>query len=794
MLNRLKISTKIGAGFAVGVAVSALLGTVIYRNALQMVDAARAESHTYKVIATLENLLLTIRDTEANQRNYLLTGNEQFLPTFSTVNQSIDRKLLDLRLMTQDNVAQQQYLDQVEPLIRSRMERLEDGVQVRRNQGLNAAVQGVITGRGNPLMEQVQEIMDTMRNQELTLLETRTTEANQAAKRMLYTTALGIPLYAIFLGLMGYLLSRDISRPLHKVSEAAQRIAAGDLSIDLPAEADRRDEVGLLTQAFNQMIANLRETTRTTQEQDWLKTNLAKFSQLLQGQRDLDAASRLFLSNLAPLVNAHHGVFYLMMHEEDQPPYLKLLSAYAYQERKHLSNRFQLGEGLVGQAALEKQRILLTQVPEDYIKISSGLGEITPLTIIVLPAIFEDQVVAVIELASLYRFEDIHLHFLDQLTESIAILFASIIANMRTEDLLKQSQVFTEELQSQQEELTENYQRLDEQARSLRVSEELLLQQQEELRQSNEGLQQLNEELEEKSELLTLRNQEVEKKNQEIEQARQEVERKAEQLALSSKYKSEFLANMSHELRTPLNSLLILARLLSENNEGNLTTKQVEYARTVYAAGTDLLSLINDVLDLAKIDSGTMAIDRSETSFKDLHAHLEQTFQAVAQTRNLNFHLQFDHQLPAKLYTDPKRLQQILKNLLANAFKFTEQGQVRLHVYVATSGWSPDRTRLHQADRVIAFAVSDTGIGIAPDQHEAIFEAFQQADGTTSRKYDGTGLRSVAKLLNCWVAKSSWKANWAKAARLPCICPRCRKVPRLHCSHPVNREQESEMS
>lgn len=752
MLNRLKIGTKIGVGFAVGVAVSAILGIVLYRNALQMVDAARIESHTYEVIAALENLLFAIRDTEAEQRNYLLTGDEQFLPDISIANRSIDRKLEDLRELTRDNPTQQQYLDQVEPLIRARIERLENGVELRQTQGINAVIQGVITGQGNLLMQQVNDIMDNMRNQELTLLKTRTAESDQAARQMLYSTALGIPLYALFLGLVGYLLSRDISRPLHKISGAAQRIASGDLSVTLPEEDDRRDEVGVLTQAFNQMIANLRETTRITQEQDWLKTNLAKFSQMLQGQRDLDTASWLVLSELVPLVNAQHGVFYLVMHEDEQAACLKLLSAYAYQERKHLSNRFRLGEGLVGQSALEKQRILLTHVPDDYIKISSGLGEATPLNIIVLPAIFEDQVVAVIELASLYRFEEIHLHFLDQLTESIAILFTSIIASMRTEDLLKQSQVFTEELQSQQEELTENYQRLDEQARSLRISEELLLQQQEELRQSNEGLQQLNEELEEKSELLTLRNQEVEKKNQEIEQARLEVEQKAEQLDLSSKYKSEFLANMSHELRTPLNSLLILARLLSENDEGNLTTKQVEYARTVYAAGTDLLSLINDVLDLAKIDSGTMAIEQSETSFSDLRAHLEQTFQAVAHSRNLEFHIQFDSQLPTKFYTDAKRLQQILKNLLANAFKFTEQGQVRLHVYVATSGWNPDQTRLHQADRVIAFAVSDTGIGIAPEKHEAIFEAFQQADGTTSRKYDGTGLglsisRKIAQLL-----------------------------------------------
>jgi HAMP domain-containing protein/signal transduction histidine kinase/CheY-like chemotaxis protein len=538
-------------------------------------------------------------------------------------------------------------------------------------------------------------------------------------------------------------LAANLTTQVRAIAEVATAVTKGDLSRSISVEA--QGEVAALKDNINQMIANLRETTQKNTEQDWLKTNLAKFTRMLQGQRDLETVSKLILSELAPLVSAQHGVFYLMEAAEHHEPFLKLLSTYAYRERKHLGNRFYLGEGLIGQCALEKERILLADVPPDYIKISSGLGEATPLNVVALPVLFEGQVTAVIELASFSRFSDIHLTFFDQLTESIAIVLNTIAASMRTEELLKQSQSLAEELQSQQKELTETNQRLEQQAQSLKASEELLKNQQEQLQQTNDELQ-------EKAELLVVQNREVERKNQEIEQARRSLEEKAEQLALSSKYKSEFLANMSHELRTPLNSLLILARLFADNSDGTLTEKQVEYARTIYSSGNDLLALINDILDLAKIESGTMSINPEPISFTDLRDYIHRTFRQVAQDRNLNFQIQFDPQLPHTLYTDAKRLQQVLKNLLSNAFKFTEQGQVCLSASLATGGWSFDHEILNQADRVIAFAVSDTGIGIAPDKQQIIFEAFQQADGTTSRKYGGTGLglsisREIANLL-----------------------------------------------
>ncbi|MBD2026796.1 HAMP domain-containing protein [Leptolyngbya sp. FACHB-711] len=538
-------------------------------------------------------------------------------------------------------------------------------------------------------------------------------------------------------------LAANLTTQVRAIAEVATAVTKGDLTRSISVEA--KGEVAVLKDNINQMIANLRETTQKNTEQDWLKTNLAKFTRMLQGQRDLETVSKLILSELAPLVSAQHGVFYLMEANETHTSYLKLISTYAYKERKHLGNRFELGQGLIGQCALEKERILLTEVPADYIRISSGLGEATPLNAVALPVLFEGQVTAVIELASFSRFSDIHLTFFDQLTESIAIVLNTIAASMRTEELLKQSQSLAEELQTQQKELTGTNQRLEQQAQSLKASEELLKNQQEQLQQTNEELQ-------EKAELLAVQNREVERKNQEIEQARRSLEEKAEQLALSSRYKSEFLANMSHELRTPLNSLLILARLFAENSDGNLSDKQIEYARTIYSAGNDLLGLINDILDLAKIESGTMSIETEPMSINDFRNHLDRTFRQVAQDRNLEFQMNFDPQLPRTLYTDAKRLQQVLKNLLSNAFKFTEQGQVSLNVSLATGGWSFDKETLNRADRVIAFAVTDTGIGIAPDKQQVIFEAFQQADGTTSRKYGGTGLglsisREITRLL-----------------------------------------------
>ena len=509
------------------------------------------------------------------------------------------------------------------------------------------------------------------------------------------------------------LLAANLTTQVRAIAEVATAVTKGDLTRSI--QVDARGEVVELKDNINTMIDNLRLTTDRNTEQDWLKTNLAKFTNMLQGQRDLATVGRLLLSELTPLVNAHQGVIY-QMHEEEERKGLRLLATYADDGANGHPQALHLGEGLVGQCALDQRRMLIS-TPSQATPISSALLNMPPRNLIVLPVSFESQVKAVIELASIHEFTTLQTMFLEQLTTSIGIVLNSIEATMQTEGLLKQSQQLAAELQTQQKEL-----------------------------------QQTNEQLEQKAQQLAERNVEVERKNQEIEQARRALEEKATELALTSKYKSEFLANMSHELRTPLNSILILGQQLTDNPEGNLSPKQVEFARTIHGAGTDLLNLISDILDLSKIESGTVTVDAEEVFFANLVDMVARPFRHEADNRQLSFEAHVDPNLGRSITTDSKRLQQVLKNLLSNAFKFTAQGGVRLNVALASGGWSSEHPVLSQSPAVVAFEVTDTGIGIPFEKQKIIFEAFQQADASTSRKYGGTGLglaisRELATLL-----------------------------------------------
>ncbi|MEA2556245.1 MAG: hypothetical protein QOI60_1576, partial [Actinomycetota bacterium] len=502
-------------------------------------------------------------------------------------------------------------------------------------------------------------------------------------------------------------LAANLTNQVRAISEVATAVTEGDLTRQVRVEAS--GEVAVLKDKLNEMIRNLRETTRENIEQDWLKTNRERFTRMLQGQRDLAEVSSMILSELAPLVSAQHGVFYTIANPSGSgDSMLELQAGYGYEERKHLSTSFALGEGLVGQCAKEKKRILLTEVPGDYVRINSGLGASAPLNIIVLPVLFEGSVRAVVELASFSEFSVTHLAFLDQITESIGLVLSTIEASTLTENLLKQSQSQAEELLSQQEELRES-----------------------------------NEDLGRQATLLAEQNVEAEHRNREVEQSKRLVEEKATQLAqtsVSSKYKSEFIANMSHELRTPLNSLLILAQQLEDNPDKNMTDTQVQYASVIRSSGKDLLGLLNNILDLAKVESGTVTVEMTNLSVPDLRDNLLGEFEQVAAGKDLDYSVRIAPGCPDTIVTDPQRLRQILKNLLANAFKFTEQGRVSIEIGSANAGWSPATDSLVQASSVVAFTVTDTGIGIEDEQQHLIFEAFAQGDGTTSRLYGGTGL------------------------------------------------------
>jgi signal transduction histidine kinase/CheY-like chemotaxis protein/HAMP domain-containing protein len=532
-------------------------------------------------------------------------------------------------------------------------------------------------------------------------------------------------------------LAGNLTTQVRAIAEVSTAVTQGDLTRSISVEA--QGEVAELKDNINQMIENLRQTTTVNAEQDWLKTNLARISGMLQGQRDLKAVTRLIMSELTPVVSAQHGAFYLLEQlDPDEPAFLRLIASYGYRPRKGTGDRFGLGEGLVGQCALEGKAIHLREVPEEYIRIGSGLGAAGPRAIQVMPITFEEQVLGVIELASLRPFSEVNQAFLDQLTETIGVVVNTIQANMRTEELLEQSQSLTQELQKQSEELRKT-----------------------------------NDELQEKALLLSQQNRDIEIKNAEIELARAGLEEKAAQLALSSKYKSEFLANMSHELRTPLNSLLILSRMLAENADGNLNGQQVEFAETIHSAGNDLLALINDILDLSKVEAGKMDLNLGELAIADLCEDVERAFRPIAEQNALAFSIERADDVPVAFVTDEQRLTQILRNLLSNAFKFTDQGSVTLRIE-------------RQGDDALGLSVIDTGVGIPDEKLALIFEAFQQADGTTSRKYGGTGLglnisREIARLLGGEIrVQSTPGAGSAFTLTLPLVSRSAEPAPSEH--------------
>jgi len=521
-----------------------------------------------------------------------------------------------------------------------------------------------------------------------------------------------------------------------EMATAADSIGQGNYDIEIKP----RSEKDVLGNAISKMRNNLATMSEETESQNWLKTGQAELNEKMRGEQDIIELSENIVTYIASYIDANLGAIYL----KDEKDKLRLVSSYSYTKRKNLSNEFEVGSGVVGQAALEKKPILLTNVPDDYLKINSGLGEGKPANILVLPFLYEGDLKGVIELGSFNDLNDLHLQFLNQTAENIAIAFNTAESRLELKKLLEQSQAQSEELQSQQEELRVTNEELEEQTKALKESGD-------ELKQQQDELQKANVELEHKTDDLTKQKKEIETKNVELESARKEIEKKAADLEVSSKYKSEFLANMSHELRTPLNSILILSRLLYENKKGNLDEKQAESAQTIHSSGNDLLLLINEILDLSKIESGKMIINIEDMSLKQLPVYLKQNLQHVVEEKNIFLKVKIEKDVPDIITTDRQRVEQIIKNLMSNAIKFTTEGGITVNIYKPATEDKMIRSDVQISD-MIAIKVTDTGIGIPPEKQKLIFEAFQQVDGTTSRKFGGTGLglsisRELAKIL-----------------------------------------------
>ena len=714
----LPVGVRIGAGFGVALLLLAIFSMTLSSRLKAAGEERQWVQHSLEVISTNERAIRQIRQAEAAARGFKLTNAAMFREQFEAAVVDAERILAELRTLTADNSIQQQSVGTLVPLVRQRFGALRQQFQ-QQGSDLQATVIS-----GTAIMERIDQLTAAIDAEDRRLLAER---RQFAAAGELVTRQLiryGSLAAVLLIALVGWLVTRSILRPVAALSAGASRVGRGEYQ--QPVVAARDDELGRLAVMFNHMAAQIAAREQALSEQHWMNTSLARLSRLLEGARDPATLGAKILAELAVLVGAKQSLIYVP--ENDSSEKLELQATYASENAPKSIVR---GQGLIGQCFRDANGIVLDKVPEDYLRISSALGHASAAQVAVLPAVFEGKVKAVLELATLTGFSAPQLTLLRRFCDSFGTVLHALQASRRTEELLEEANTMSDRLREQQLEL--------QQANV-------------EMEQVNEELQQSNVEMEEKATVLQEQREALERANRDVEQARAALEEKVQQLALSSKYKSEFLANMSHELRTPLNSLLILSKILAENNEGTLTPKQVERATTIHGAGNDLLELINDILDLAKIESGTATADAAQVRIGEIAQQMRQVFDHVAENAHLQFAIEVGPDVPETLVTDGRRLQQILRNLLSNAFKFTSKGGVTLRIERAASGWGDHVPSLANSPAVIAFRVIDTGIGVPDDRREIVFEAFQQADAGTARRYGGTGLglsisRELTRLL-----------------------------------------------
>ena len=721
----LSISSRIVLGFSISLVALLTIGAVVYRNLASLEQDVQSVEHTYTVLQQNQELGMRVFEMQNIARGYVLSGEPTAPQRFEASVEDLREAFRLIRQLTRDNAEQQRRLDTLEPMLE---DRIRSARALMESGAANAAAipsdLSSLVLRGIQLSRGIDELHGEIDSAERRLLEAR--KAQSAGARTLTTATLlyGTLGALVFVIAGSVLLTRSIRGQLNSLVGGAKRLASGDYAERVPVVS--RDELGQLAIAFNDMAAQIEARRKLTAADNWLQSGLRRMSSLFEGERRLDRLGERLLGELAQLLEAQHGVMYLVTEEGD----LELLAAYA---ASGALQRIAPGEGLLGQSLRDRQRIVLSEVPEDYVRIGSALGQTRPRALAIVPALVAGEVKAVVELAFLQPCTELQLTFVDRLAESLGLVVTTIQAGDRTTQLLINAEAMSAELKQQSEKLLESEQQLKEQQEELRQTNE-------ELEQANEELHQANVEMEERAALLAEQKLSLERSNRDVEEARRALERQSAQLAQTSKYKSQFLANMSHELRTPLNSLLILSKVLAENHDGNLTPKQVRHANTIHAAGNDLLELINEVLDLSKIEAGAVDLDVEEFRLEAFAEFVENTFRPIAEQKQLQLRIDLDPALGDVMTTDLRRLQQIVKNLLSNALKFTHRGAVTLTIRPAGREWSDKAELLDAASTVLAFEVRDTGIGIPEDRRQQIFEAFQQGEAGTARKYGGTGL------------------------------------------------------
>jgi len=719
----MKIATRLGCAFLISLFAIVLLACYSHSNVERINEARKWVEHTGKVILETERMESALKELESRTRGYVASGDERYLDGTVELKERIRRSYDQLKISTNDNPTQQQNLARVSPLLGRRVQQMERLTEARK-QGVGEAIKFMRLPEKGTQWEWM-SYMDKIKAEEDRLLKIRTDTATKSIEETEQLVVLLAAGAMLLVGCIGAYMIVGLTKSLAVLIDGTQRVSGGDLNFRLPITT--KDEVAVLGRAFNSMIDRLRAYADSQKALDWHRSNLNKFAIVLQGKRDPRDAGAVFLSELVPLLEAHQAALYVVDGEDEDV--LKLVATYGGEPLDKVQKIFRFGEGLVGQSARDKNKMILHEVDAESFIVKSALAQSKPFEIVIVPIVFEGGVKGVVEIASLNEFTSGHQEFLDELCTWVGATLNSIDASAQVDRLLDEAQMMNEELQAQQEELES---------------------QQDELRSTNE-------ELEEKADVLDLQNQEISDKNIELEQMQISLEAKNNELTLASRYKSEFLANMSHDLRTPLNSLLIFSELLGENEEKNLEEFQVEYAKNIHSAGKTLLSLIDDVLDLSKIESGTVVLDMTDVMLTDITSEMQRNFEKSAEAKGLQFVIKVTEAVPAIMRTDYRRLSQLLTNLLANAFKFTESGSVQLLLDCVEITGGADG---HQTNSYISFKVIDTGIGIEKDKQELVFEAFRQADSSVKRKYGGTGLglaicRQLSELLGGFIELKS---------------------------------------